>query len=325
MEPVPRRRHVPEHQTADEQEDQDEPHGSDAGTEDENADSEDFEHALVDRYKGLIIEGHAEGCLWRQTGCKDDIYRLPVVKSTVWQPELRTRFAELIDISPSLQSVKLKPDDIKPSTEKLIADFPTTLLAPPEPHAANEDNTIAGAADHESEARPKALLIAMCGWRGVTESGTELLRCDACFQRIGLWMYQPDYKPSAVSDDDDQEQDNSLDLIDLHREHCPWRNSTTQSATGDYAGLPAWKILHNILYRYADEYRRRSRGQDTTPRPVSEVESTVETEDHLDDSLQLMPELTREETERLDKERTSRLKKLKKVFGFKTRIPPPTI
>ena len=296
--------------------------------EEEEVDSEALEKALVERYTDLIIQGHGEGCLWRQVGCKDDIYRLPIVKSTVWQTDLRDHFASLIKIANSIRAPNLKPDLLKPSPEQLLADFPSTLLAAPESSIEREDDSSSSSSSSPSpvtdthSVRPKALLIAVCGWRGVTESGNQLLCCDACFQRIGLWMYQPDYKQASHSnddEDDEESQDRALDLVNLHREHCPWRNAASQSATGDYAGLPAWTIFHNILARYADEHRRRSKDQNVPVAAVSEVEG--EPEEHAGE-LELMPELTREETAQLDKERTSRLRKLKKVFGFKTRVPP---
>lgn len=312
----------------------------DIGDNDDDVDNpEDLEQALVDKYRDLIVGGHADGCLWRQAGCKDDIYRLPVVKSSVWQPELRLRYLSLMNMPNSFRAIRLKPDGIKPSPEKLLADFPPTLLAAPAPETATENadepSNPSALPEDLLSVKPKALLIALCGWQGVTESGTDMFCCNACFQRIGLWMYQPDYKRPGMSsnantddhDDDhdgnmgkeEEEDDRSLDLIDLHREHCPWRNSVTQSATGEYKDLPAWKILHNVLTRYADEQRRRSRDHNVLARVVSGTETIIQESEHLVLGAEVggeMPELTREETERLDKERTSRLMRLKKVLGF---------
>jgi hypothetical protein len=160
------------------------------------------------------------------------------------------------------------------------------------------------------------------------ESSTQLLTCSACFQRIGLWMYQPDYKPHRFNsdvDEEDEQQDRSLDLIQLHREHCPWRNPITQAAKGDYTGKCAQEILLDVLERYVDEQRRRSRG--TIQGPVGEAESDAGATDDGTDSLALetmpsMPELSRAETEKHDKERLSKLRRLKTVLGFKKRAPP---
>lgn len=333
VEPVPRRRR---RDAGTEDEGRDEEEEGDEGGEDD----EEMEKALVERYKGLIVDGHAEGCLWRQAGCKDDIYRLPIVKTVVWQPELRERFMALLKISASFQHVHLKPDDLKPSMEKLLTDLPPTLLAQTDAITTGT-NTDSDTEITSSQARQHALLIGLTGWRGVTDSGTDLLTCAACFQRIGLWMYQPDYKRKTHSiahdeageigddnpaDQEDQE-DRSLNLVDLHREHCPWRNGESQCAQGgDYAGWPAWRIQFSILERCADEYRRRSRGQLVTSSregAVSEGDAAAaddgvvgEEGTSVADGLELMPELTREETEKLDKERTSKLRRLKSVFGF---------
>ncbi|GAB7349377.1 hypothetical protein MBLNU459_g8502t1 [Dothideomycetes sp. NU459] len=294
--------------------------------EDGEDDQEEMEQALVDRYKHLVLEGHAEGCLWRQAACKNDIYRLPVVKSAVWQPELRSRYASLMNMPKSFQHLALKPDDTETASEKLLLNLPPTLLAvmPTAQQTENDPGSVELPGEH-AEIKAKALRIAMCGWRGITDSSNDLLCCDACFQRIGLWMYQPDYKrPGVSADDDDEEseQDRSLDLIDSHRDHCPWRNAASQCATGHYAGLPAWQILQRIVAQYADEHRRRSKiGDVAAAIAASTAEGNiVESEEQLS-VLEHMPELTREETNRLDKERASKLRRLKTVLGFKRKVP----
>ncbi|KAG9716059.1 zf-C3HC-domain-containing protein, partial [Aureobasidium melanogenum] len=142
-----------------------------------------------------------------------------------------------------------------------------------------------------------------------------------------LWMYQPDYKPHRFDDDDEEEQDRSLDLVQLHREHCPWRNPSTQAATGNYAGKSAHSILLDVLDRYIDEQRRRSRGTVQGAAATDNMESDAGATDDGRESLALetlpsMPELSRAETEKHDKERLSKLRRLKTVLGFKKRAPP---
>lgn len=303
----------------------------DAGEDDDELDDnqEDMEQALVDRYKHLIIQGHGEGCLWRQAACKNDIYRLPIVRSAVWQSELCSRYASLMNMPKSLVHLNLKPDDTEPSPEKLLSNLPASLLVttPTDAEEENEDDPDTPQ-EETADTRPKALLIAMCGWRGITDSSNELLSCDACFQRIGLWMYQPDYKRPAFSHDDDEEegseQDRSLNLIESHRDHCPWQNSESQSATGTFAGLPAWRILQRIVAQYADEQRRRSRDRTDLAAATAVVEPNEEglvadSEEHF--TVAEMPEISREETNRMDKERASKLRRLKTVLGFKKKAP----
>jgi hypothetical protein len=317
VEPIVKRRRVQTEEEIQEVEDDDE-------DEDEEDNQQELEQALVEKYRELIIEGHSEDCLWRKAGCKDDIYRLPIVKSTVWQPELRARYQSLLVIAPSLANLTLQPTDLTPTPNKILANISTTILEAPDDDKTTKDTKVT------EETKQKALQVAISGWQGSTESSTQLLTCSACFQRIGLWMYQSDYKPHRFSDDDDEDkqQDRSLDLIQLHREHCPWRNSTTQAATGNYTGRSAYEILLDVLERYIDEQRRRSRG--TIQGPVAgdgEVESDAGAADDEDESLALetlpsMPELSRAETEKHDKERLSKLRRLKTVLGFKKRAPP---
>jgi hypothetical protein len=316
VEPIVKRRRVQTEEEIQEQEDDDE-------EEDEN-NQDELEQALVEKYRELIVEAHSEDCLWRKAGCKDDIYRLPIVKSTVWQPELRVRYQSLLAIAPSLANLSLQPTDLTPSPTNILANLPSSLLSNPEEENASETTNITDAT------KQKVLQIAISGWQGSTESSTQLLACSACFQRIGLWMYQPDYNPhrSGSDDDDNEQQDRSLHLIQLHREHCPWRNPTTQAATGNYAGRCAYEILLDVLERYIDEQRRRSRGTIQSPVEVNgEVEGDAAATDDGRESLALesmpsMPELSRTETEKQDKERLSKLRRLKTVLGFKKRAPP---
>lgn len=317
VEPIVKRRRVQEE--GQEQEDEDE---DDEDDEDDEENQQELEQALVEKYRELIVEAHSEDCLWRKAGCKNDIYRLPIVKSTVWQPELRVRYQSLLAISPSLANLTLQPTDLTPSPTKILANLPSALLSNSEEENTSNDT------DTAEETRQNALQIAISGWQGSTESSTQLLSCSACFQRIGLWMYQPDYKPHRFSDDDDEDspQDRSLHLIQLHREHCPWRNPTTQAATGNYIGRCAYEILLDVLERYIDEQRRRSRGtvQGTVAGEAESETGVIEDgrESLALESMPSMPELSRTETEKLDKERLSKLRRLKTVLGFKKRAPP---
>jgi len=175
-----------------------------ANDKNENEDVESFdegyEDALTEKYRTLIIEGHTEGCLWRQAGCKNDIYKLPIVRSAIWQPELRERFCSLLEISDSIASVQIKKLDAIPKAEKMLSNLPQSLLVRAQKEQGNPftagPGVGTGAENHaladQTETKVQAFTIALCGWQGTTESSTALLSCNACFQRIGLWMYQPD-------------------------------------------------------------------------------------------------------------------------------------
>ncbi|TKA21702.1 hypothetical protein B0A50_08784 [Salinomyces thailandicus] len=283
---------------------------------DGNEDEEDLETALTFKYKTLIVDGHSSTCAWRRSGCPDDIYRLQVIRPAAWQPSLRKRYQSTHQISEAIREVKVqglsheKPNIL--STERLLADLPADILGPPaEEQPAPEDSL-------------QALEVALHGWRGSKDAGTELLHCDVCFQRIGLWMYQPDYKPSrSASESDDAEDSATVDLVELHREHCPWRNPDTQKALGNLQGLNACQVLQHCISAFVREEQRRS---DRQRKSVSAAEDHDPDGDR-ENRGSASPAPSRDEVERQDKERESRLKRLKTLFKIKRKsailTPPP--
>ena len=284
---------------------------SDGGEEDD-AEEDSMEDALVTRYTALMIDGHAETCLWHKAGCKDDIYRLPVVRPEVWQNELRKRYQSLHRICDAIRDVKLKalPHDGlgSLSTEQLLANLPADILGPPGEEQPTPEDSL------------KALEIALHGWRGSEDSGNELLHCDACFQRIGLWMYQPGYQPAHSSSDADTDDIATIDLVEMHRDHCPWRNPDTQRSAGSLGGLNACQILQRVVSSYAREQRRRMEEQQ---KAGQQPELDEADEPGGDDAAPASPAPSREEVARQDKERESRLKRLKSLFTVKRKSMPP--
>ena len=282
-------------------EDEDEDPREDEDDDNDHDDAETaFEIALSARYQDLIVNGHADSCLWRKAGCKDDIYHLQVVRPLSWQPELQKRFAANLEVGDSIQHAKfasrVEPDPKVSAPERLLTDLPPGVLS--------EDGT---AFDNENAA--KALDIALHGWTGLREAGMDLLQCGACFQRIGLWMYQPGYTSALYhSDDQDESDDLTIDLVQLHREHCPWRNAESQKASGSLSGLNASEVLQRVVTTYVREHRRRS--NEMAPATTAELEPGGDTE---------LPIYSREEIARQDKERESRLRKLKSLFSIKRR------
>ncbi|KAF2718000.1 zf-C3HC-domain-containing protein [Polychaeton citri CBS 116435] len=285
--------------------------GEGAGDDDATDDNEGFEQGLADRYKALMIDGHAESCLWRKTGSKDDIYRLPLVRPSVWQPGLRERFQSLLFISKSISKVTFKGLVFQPPTslppERILQHLPTGTLG------------IAPVATLEDQI--KAFSIALHGWSGNNDSGNELLHCGACFQRIGLWMYQPDYRrpgSSATAEGGEGEDDPVfVDLVELHREHCPWRNASSQRATGTLEGLNACEVLLRVTSTYAKEQIRKSNDARGLSLSQESDISLAQCPPVAAGDLEEAPSPDKEEVARLDKERESRLRKLKKVFTIK--------
>jgi len=271
----------------------------------------ELERALVSRYKKMIADGHAEHCMWRTSGCRDDVYRVQVIRPSVWQPDLRRRCQSIHKISSAVKNVTIKPVEVEDGkiqpASRLIKDLPTDILGNDE--ASADDETVA-----------KVLTVALHGWRGSREAGSELLNCDACFQRIGLWMYQPDYKRSrpTSSDDETEEEAAVVDLLEMHREHCPWRNGSTQVASGSLAGLSASEILHRVVTTYARDTRRKSQEQ------VGELDGQEGEEANGEEAEVQIPKASREEVAKQDKERESRLRKLKSLFSVRRKSTKAT-
>jgi len=260
----------------------------------------ELENALAERYKDEIVQGHAETCLWRKAGCKDDIYRLSLVRPVLWQPELRSRYTSLLPIADSIKDVAFKSlDRSDPAllpVDRILEALPADVLPP---------------TDLDQPTKAKALDVALHGWRGASESHADILQCDTCFQRIGLWMYQPGYKPSHTSASDDESEVATVDLLDMHREHCPWRNARSQQATGSLEGMSACEILKRVVSTNAREARRRSDGAATHASRTAEDDREEEEEEVQ------VPKLSREEVDRLDREREGKLRRLRRIFTIK--------
>ncbi|KAF2227358.1 C3HC zinc finger-like-domain-containing protein [Elsinoe ampelina] len=307
-----------------------------------------FEKALAEKYAEEIIKGHSESCPWRKTGCKDDIYRLPVVRTAWWQDTVRTSFTSVLEIKEDIENLRIHPISASPPADKLLLHIPPIFF---NPNATPRNNSVLsnGSVDDPSvpsdEIMARALMIALTGWHATCESRTNLLVCDACFQRIGLWMYQSkpstspttipagtsplpttpstqstsltpaiksvSFGPSPPSSPSPTSSHPPLDLLASHREHCPYRSPSSQAATGDYVGFPAWRILWTTAARYADEQRRRS----VAAKPGLGMGGLPGL------GLGMKEGLSREEVARLDKERVNKLRRLKSALGIKLGVP----
>lgn len=267
--------------------------------EEEEVDEAELEHALAARYQDEIVNGHTDTCLWRKGACKDDILRLSLVRPVVWKPLLSEAYTSLLDVAKSIKDITVRSTDNTDGAnlpyERLATELPTEVIP---------------TTDADSNLKVKALEIALHGWRGSKDHQLDLLKCETCFQRIGLWMYQPGYKPGKTNIKPDEDDDNEIVVIDLvvmHREHCPWRNPVTQKATGSLAGLNASQILHRVVSTWTREQHRRS-GEQQEDAEDAESVGSHEVE---------RPKLSREEVEAQDKERESKLRKLKRMFTTK--------
>ena len=261
----------------------------------------DLEGQMVERYRGLIVEAHAEECLWRKKGCDEDIYKIKMADPVTWQTELRERYLSLLKIETALpaeldtRTQDLQEGQMSFDVEPLQDVVPADVLR--RPASASEE---AAEADAPLDINPTALAMALTGWSGTSQSSIHLAHCTKCFQRVGLWLYKP--KQDA--------EDLLFNPIDQHREHCPWKNAQSQASTGRLEGMPGWQVLVTLIkgYRKPDG---RSPAKKAPSRPTSVYTEYGDEEDGEEWAKM------KGEQEKEDKERRSRLQKLKRAFSLK--------
>lgn len=286
---------------------------------------------LIARYQRLIVEGHDESCLWRTHGCKNDIYRMKMADPGIWQPELRTRYQSLAAFGSSLPKSIVLPE-ISPESDynfdiaRMAPALQTMLRDPVDKLIDKEARTTAvpaidtenAAATSEtptaSQVNITALSLAVCGWYGVKTSGIELVHCNTCFQRCGLWLYNgktagPPRSTSSISTP--EKEPLVFNPIDLHRIYCPWRSATSQSAEGSFQGLNGWQILVSLIQYVVERHERQQK--------------TAEIERMEADGIDTFEEKSWDEVMEHDREMEGRIAKIRKAFTtLKRRSRPGT-
>ncbi|KAA6413578.1 MAG: hypothetical protein FRX48_03324 [Lasallia pustulata] len=274
----------------------------------------DAQEQLVERYSETIVSGHEEGCLWRSRGCDGTIYRLSLTHPQTALNALRQRYESLAKMSsdlPSALSVPkgmnitaisrqitpfLLPDSSKPSVDRVEAEIP--------PNSINE----------------QALALSLFGWQAEGGHITGLATCEACFRRLGLWLFKT--KPTEDAAADEEASMSRLDVVSEHRDHCPWINAASQSggstprkgaiAIPDLAG---WESLLRVV-RNTQHIRA-----ETMPPPATASGHGDEDDDVASEVVSIAttaagPE-DRAARDAKDKERWAKLKKLKQAFHVK--------
>ncbi|KAF2760278.1 zf-C3HC-domain-containing protein [Pseudovirgaria hyperparasitica] len=278
-------------------------------TEDELLDVED---ELVDRYEELLVTAHTETCLWRKSGCKGDIYHIPLARRGICEQALKLRYNSLLTIAaslPPLDSLCLPTDDL-PAV--LIDILPQSFF------------TTIDKSDTSEPPSPTpnlpALTLALHGWTGTTQETLPLLLCDHCFQRVGLWMYTTERMQEMSKSLDIPLSHLRLKVAETHREHCPWRSGTTQHnpSVGQLAGLSAWETVLSTLKRTTRSGDRRSSVESRPQTPIGKGISG-DGPDGEDNEVLEEVYLTTAELEKLDRERTNKWQKLRARMSFRRR------
>ncbi|ESZ92018.1 hypothetical protein SBOR_7601 [Sclerotinia borealis F-4128] len=205
--------------------------------------AENIENALVNKYVELIITSHDESCPWRQRGCDDVIFKLPLNKPTVTIQIIRERYDELqqrADNLPYLSNMT-PPEglDIDRITTYLPQDFLTPESGQTNPPKINK----------------VALMMSLCGWQGHKHDrlGQQLesVSCQTCYRILGLWMFKS-RSISATGEEIEPAIVPGLDPIAQHREYCPWRNPTSQNGLAatqntKLRALAGWEVVLRVL------------------------------------------------------------------------------
>ncbi|KAF3917948.1 hypothetical protein ABW20_dc0110257 [Dactylellina cionopaga] len=249
--------------------------------EDEQEDSNDAEavqgekeklDALISKYEELVVEGHEEGCLWRKRGCDiEAIYRLPLQPATEARTGFYARYKTLTNLSDDKAVINLtKPEGVDTSVFKLPEDMERDQL------------------------KQNALILALFGWaKDDNESSVEMVKCDACFRRLGLWLFVK--RPSITEEDDEGGELSSmsrLNVVSEHRDYCPWINASSQ--TGEHTG---WETLLRIL-------------KSSIPGNLVAAPSPARPK-----TAAVIPHKTEDQHRKDDENRWQRLKSLRKSYG----------
>lgn len=218
------------------------------------------EEGLVEKYQELIVDGHHEDCLWRKRGCTgrllhitpvhmwrrfadmhiDEIYHIPIPNRAKSSAELLERYSSFIAIGKDLPISEnlIYPE---PSISEVLKRTPSTFF-----------NSPGSTTSHEAPTSPleiSAFVFALFGWSGVSDAKIALATCNHCFQRIGLWLYKEDRLQEMGQKLEVPLESLRLNLLESHREHCPWKNPVTQGnpKDGPIRDMAAWQTLEFLL------------------------------------------------------------------------------
>ncbi|KAF2274705.1 zf-C3HC-domain-containing protein [Westerdykella ornata] len=202
---------------------------------------DDVDEGLIQKFGELIVEGHYEDCLWRKRGCMDDIYHIPIPNRVKTSAELLERYRSSLAIADELPL----PENFTypgPSIEEILKDINQTFFTLP-------DSSPLENFPPSSAAEQKAFVFALFGWSGMSESNIALATCNHCFQRVGLWLYKDEKLKASSSRLDVPVESLRLDLLESHREHCPWKSPQSQSnpPDGPVKNMAAWETLEYVL------------------------------------------------------------------------------
>ncbi|KAG7286047.1 hypothetical protein NEMBOFW57_008346 [Staphylotrichum longicolle] len=212
--------------------------------------------SVVDKYVELIVEAHAEDCLWRRKGCDDSLLRLPLPNPKLALQSLRQRYDELCDRAAFLPyefNLRLPPTL---NLDTILTYLPPNFLTSPPPPASKAADPSSPSA--QPSAPPpinrSALALALLGWQSLTHPllhnpVPNSASCHTCLRRLGLWMFKSREVDPATSEVLVPAPMDHLDPLREHRFFCPWKNAAAQRNPGarplgkGERELAGWEVL----------------------------------------------------------------------------------
>jgi hypothetical protein len=167
----------------------------------------------------------------------EDIYHIPIASRTKSSAELLDRYRSFKAITtdlPILEHITYP----SPPIQQILSRIPSTFF-----------NSTTDTAQPTSPTDIVAFTFALFGWTGVSESRISLAVCNHCFQRLGLWLSSPTRLQEMSKKLDVPIESLRLNLLESHREHCPWKNADVQgnSTEGPIANMAAWQTLQFMI------------------------------------------------------------------------------
>lgn len=192
----------------------------------------------------------------------DDIYHIPIPNRAKSTPEFLIRYRSLRSISNDLPTLEnlIYPD---PRVQDILKRVPASFFSPPGSEITETPPI--------SPVEIVAFLFATFGWSGVSEAKISMAVCGHCHQRVGLWLCQDERLKEMSKKLDVPIETLRLNLVESHREHCPWKNPETQHnpADGPIANMAGWQTQEFLLFGT----RRDKKEKEKEPTHTKNIES----------------------------------------------------
>lgn len=199
----------------------------------------------------------------------DDIYHIPIPNRAQSSAALLERYRSLKAIAdelPLLENITYPDPPIADVLKQMNPNFFTPLGS----------TTITSEGPPNTPSETTAFAFALFGWSGLTESNIALATCNHCFQRNGLWLYKDERLRENSTKLDVPISSLRLDLLETHREHCPWKNPASQRnpKDGPIKNMTAWQTLEFLLLGNRTHRKRQENLSVTTVDASSYRDST---------------------------------------------------